>query len=88
MTSNIPNISAMVFVEWIDSVNGEATWISRETMENYVPSVVQSVGWLVDDKPNHVTISQHWCTTEGVLPFGQVTVIPKAAIITIDSLTR
>lgn len=77
----------LVMVKWVDAYGCASEWRDIKTLQNDVPLVCRSVGWLFDpgDDADFVTIIPHMTTNEpeNVEPqgCGDMT-IPKRAIIT------
>jgi hypothetical protein len=79
-----PTILGLVLVEWVDSRQCERGWRWLDTTDRYRPTVVRSVGWLVD-QPNPETIVLAPALSEpdedGDRQAMGVGVIPAAAVL-------
>ena len=74
----------VVLVEWTDACSDEAGWKSLKKIRKQAPMVVRSVGFLVTDHPDYVTIvGSH-------IPFDDTTdgdvTVPRGMVISIKEL--
>lgn len=46
----------IVLVEWIDAMTGDAGWKTLKEVKKQAPVIVHSIGYLVKDDPDFVTV--------------------------------
>lgn len=70
----------IIYLEWADSQRrGTSVWVDRPTeKEPDTPSIIKTVGWLVQETSLAVTVASH-LTAEGDHMSGALT-IPRACI--------
>lgn len=66
----------LVMIEWIDSASGGGYWEDREDTEATLPVECTTVGFLIDDGPDHKTVASSITGDQA----GGSLVIPKSAI--------
>lgn len=47
----------MVLVEWLDAYTCDSGWKSLKSLRKQMPVLVLTVGWLVKDEPDHITVA-------------------------------
>lgn len=47
----------MVLVEWLDAYTQDAGWKSVKKLRKQEPVLVRTIGWLVKDVPDHITVA-------------------------------
>jgi hypothetical protein len=47
----------LVLVEWLDAYTQDSGWKSKKLLLKAAPVLVRTVGWLVNDQPEFVTVS-------------------------------
>lgn len=55
----------LVFVEWLDAYSSESGWKSAKKMRGQKPVRVKSVGWLVADEPDYITVAGTFIPSDG-----------------------
>ena len=67
----------LVIIEWLDAQSmADGGWQRRKDVEKLTPAVVKSVGWILEETKDHVTLIAHDGDTEVGGDFS----IPKACI--------
>ena len=64
-------------IKWIDSA-GNFGW--QGVSEKYTPAQCESIGFLVKESKDCITIALNRATDEGNAPYGELMTIPKIAI--------
>ena len=68
----------LVYVQWMDSCGlNNGVWKSRDDAEEMEPLVIDSVGYVLKETEEHITIASHVCEHQ---VSGEMS-IPKSAII-------
>lgn len=62
-------------VRWVDSCSPRG-WTQKEALKGYVPVQIESIGWVVSEDANSLTLAGHASTTE----YDGIMCIPKAVI--------
>lgn len=71
----------LVYVEWVDSIGAQG-WHSPDS--DLLPALIQSVGWLTAESPEHITLTGHIQT--GQIHHHSDLAIPRCAIRSIRPL--
>lgn len=66
----------LVMIEWIDSASGVGYWKDIEDAEEALPAECTTVGFLIDDGPDHKTVASSITGEQA----GGTLSIPKSAI--------
>lgn len=66
----------LVQVRWVDSCSPRG-WTSKDALKDYRPDTVTSVGWIIEEGDNFLTIAGH----EGRDCVDGVLSIPKSAVL-------
>lgn len=66
-----------ISIEWIDSKSGQFGWEYLDDIEPVLPEIVHSVGFLIEDKKDYITIAS--CVSASQI-YGRIT-IPKCSVI-------
>ena len=67
----------LVYVEWLDAVSiGTGGWVKLRDVEKLTPDLVRSVGWVVEETRDYLTMISHNGDNEVAGEF----CIPKACI--------
>ena len=66
----------LLWVEWVDSSSHGGVWTNKDALLHQAEAV-QSVGWLVSECEENLTIAAHW----GQWQVGGDMTIPKVAIV-------
>ena len=73
----------LVLIDWIDAVGGDG-WVTEEELQNQTPMLHHSVGYVVKDTKDHVTISMSY--NEKKNNMGAWLLIPKKYIKKVKKL--
>ena len=68
-----------VIVTWVDSM-GAGGWNDSEETRRAGPSTCRTVGWLVKDEPDAMTLALSKCDTESAAPWASLISIPRCSI--------
>jgi hypothetical protein len=74
----------VVLVEWLDAFTGDAGWKHLKKLRKQAPVLVRSVGYVVTDDPDYVTIAASHVPSDDDCD-GDVT-IPRGMIKSITDL--
>lgn len=70
----------MVLVRWVDVTKFSIGWVDRENAKDFFPMQIASLGWLVDEAPDHITLSPQITLEEGDDRCTDLCVIPRGCI--------
>lgn len=73
-----------VLVEWLDAMSDDAGWKSWKKVAKQEPVLVHSLGYVVRDEPEFMTVAGSVVVIDGTLD-GDVT-IPRSMIKTVHEL--
>lgn len=68
----------LVLVEWLDAYTQDSGWKSIKSLRKAAPVLVRTVGFLVKDAPDHVTVAashvpvDEHCDGDCVIPKGMI----------------
>jgi hypothetical protein len=68
----------IIFIEWLDSC-GSSGWRPLAEIQTS-PALCQSVGFLVAETKDAITVALNRTRSDGNVPFGECMAIPKIAI--------
>ena len=82
-----PKKRKLVMIEWVDSVStGGTVWNDLEDVEAAVVASVQSVGWVLSETKEQITLSPH--ISESAEQCSGDLTIPKCAIKRVRKLSH
>lgn len=73
-----------VLVEWLDAMSDDAGWKPWKKVAAQEPVMVHSLGYVVRDEPEFMTVAGSVCVVDGMLD-GDVT-IPRSMIKNVHEL--
>lgn len=84
MASKFIMPTRLILVEWLDAMSDDAGWKSWKKVAKQEPVLVHSVGYVVRDEPEFLTIAGSVVVIDGTLD-GDVT-IPRSMVKKIHEL--
>lgn len=70
----------LLHVQWDDSGSSNGVWRRENDLRNDRPMQCQTVGWVVHETKDHMTLASSWCNTGSGLDYSGDMTIPKAVI--------
>lgn len=50
----------LVLIEWLDAYSAPSGWKSRDSLKAQKPIAVKSVGYMIEDNPQFITLASSW----------------------------
>lgn len=76
----MPNTPKIVDVTWVDSISQSGWQNPERKSEPLEPCITRTVGFLVHDEPDYITVSSHW---NNLGHYADPMSIPRGAITTL-----
>lgn len=76
----------LVQVFWWDTLECPSGWHEKEEILDYKPSLIESVGWVITDNSEHLTLIADRANEEDDNVIGRCQVIPQGCIKKINRM--
>jgi|TARA_Y100000361_G_scaffold40696_1_gene34846 hypothetical protein len=76
----------LVQVLWWDTLECPNGWHEKEDIKDYKPSLIESIGWIITDSGDYITLIADRATEEGDETIGRCQVIPQGCIKSINRM--
>mgnify|MGYP003662644038 CR=1 FL=1 len=86
MFSSTYDDSQRVCVLWLDITSKTEPWICLDEAVEMRPATMRTVGWIIEDTPDYITIASTIDTTDDLV--GDVNCIPRGVIVEIRHITK
>ena len=86
MFSSTYDDSQRVCILWLDITNKTEPWIGLDEAIDMRPATMRTVGWIIEDAADYITIASTVDTTDDLV--GDVNCIPRGVILEISHLPK